>query len=286
MALAKPIMRRGPRARDGPSSSPSQRERALRAAGVEPNQIVPLAAAWAAPRGWEDGVFKQGAVVLAGDMLLEALDGDAIARQELKQRQERRRQQRLKQMAMQKAVNSINVQWQAGKGQPGRRMEAQQMLILRRTPELSSEKLGKVPKGAVLHVLEMLPPTQDGVRRALVQDTWGKKSGWLTAVDVDGEANLGPVRETAQMDEELEDLGRGEWLTGQQELWNERQFPKHDSIQGQQEKDLAKRMSYKNMQQHQRQQTWSSAAGKKSVVESRPGGAAGVFRAARAFGAT
>ena len=210
----------------GTSSSPSEREKALRAAGVEPNQIVPLAAAWAAPRGWEDGVFKQGAVVLAGDMLLEALNGDAIARQELKERQDRRRQQRLKQMAMQKAMNSINVQWQAGKGQPGRRMEAQQMLILRRTPELSSEKLGKVPKGAILHVLEMLPPTQDGVRRALVQDVWGKKSGWLTAVDVDGEANLGPVREAAQTDEESEDLGRGEWLTGQQELWMERQFPK------------------------------------------------------------
>ena len=56
---------------------PAERQEALLAAGVQPNPLVPLAANWAAPRGWKDGVFKQGAVVLAGDMLLEALDGDA-----------------------------------------------------------------------------------------------------------------------------------------------------------------------------------------------------------------
>ena len=114
-----------------------------------------------------------------------------------RERQEFRKQQKLKQMAMQKAMNEVNVQWQAGRGTPGQAMLAKQALVLRRTPELTSEVVGKAPKDAHLHVLEMLRPNQDGVRRALVQDTWGKSSGWCTAVDVDGEANLVPARQDA-----------------------------------------------------------------------------------------
>ena len=262
-----------------------ERHQRLRAAGVEPNPVRPLSDQWAAPRHWNDGVFKQGAVVLAGDMFLEALNGDALARQEVMARQEKRKQMRLKQLQMEQAMSKVDVQWAAGKGTPGRRLEAQRMCILRRTPELSSEKVGKVPKGAIVHVLEMLKPNEEGIRRALVQDTWGKKSGWLTAVDVDGEASLCPVREELPPRDDDDDGDRGEWLNQQTQHWIAHHFPKYDQIHGQQERSMQKHMQLKQYQKQQRQQTWSGAAGKKSVVEGRAGGAGGAFRAARAMGA-
>ena len=271
---------------------PAERQEALLAAGVQPNPLVPLAANWAAPRGWKDGVFKQGAVVLAGDMLLEALDGDALARNELKARQEFRKQQRLKQMAMQKAMNTVDVQGAAGRGTPGQRMETKCGLILRREEELSSEKVGRVPQGAVLHILEVSKPTPEGLRRALVQDTWGKCKGWLTAVDVDGSSNLQPVREAQRQatgDETFryDDDDRGSWLGGQQDMWREAHFPKHDSILGQQEKSAPKNMELKQMQRQRRQQKMTGSAGSKSVIQPGQGAprASSAFRAARAMGA-
>lgn len=211
----------------GMPSQPDARDQMLRAVGVEPNPIVPLSHTWAAPRSWEDGVFKQGAVLLAGDMFLEALNGDALAHAELKQRQERRRQQRLKQMAMEKQMNNVNVQWAAGKGTPGRQMVTRKMCILRRTPELSSEKVGKVPGGATVFVLEMLKPNPEGLRRALVQDNMGKNSGWLTAVDVDGEAMLGPAPGAPAPANEM-DSERDSWLKPefQADMWAEHHYPK------------------------------------------------------------
>ena len=336
MSLARPVPMRAPRPMSaGMSSNPSERDRQLRAVGVEPNPLVPLSHQWAAPRSWKDGVFKQGAVVLAGDMLLEALNGDAIAHAELKERQERRRQQRIRQMAMEKAQNSVDVQWQVGKGTPGRPMVAKRMCILRRTPDLSSEKVGKVPKGATIYVLEMQKPTPEGIRRALVQDTWGKSSGWLTAVDVDGEACLGPPAGPAAPPGfvegcdayEADDSDRSNWLKPefQHENWKAKQLPKcarprrpcpvpiawtlhalffvcvctlsspepacapwfagrtDDNIEGQQERDGRKRMQLKQKQHHDRQEIATGAAGKKSVVEKRPGGAGAGFRSAAAM---
>jgi hypothetical protein len=189
-------------------------EHALRAAGVEPNPIVPLKSSWAAPRSVSDGVYKQGAVLLAGDLLLEALNGDAVARQQLKQRQQMRKQQSIRSYVAQQQqfeAKAERAQWSADKGMQGQRATCAKAVVLRRTAELSSEKVGRVPKGAVLHVLEMGRPNQDGVRRALVQDVWGKNSGWMTAVDVDGEQNLVPLREDRSNGGE-EDLGRAGWL--------------------------------------------------------------------------
>jgi len=296
MALARPMPVRTPRrpsaqqmaAMAASSANPAEREHALRAAGVEPNPLVPLAAAWAAPRGWKDGVYKQGAVLLAGDMFLEALNGDAIARCQLKERQEFRRNQRLKQMAMQKQMSKMDVQWQADKGMPGTQMETQQALVLRRTPELTSEKVGKVPQGAMVYVLEMLRPNEDGIRRALVQDAMGKNSGWLTALDVGGEANLKPVRPKGRMvEEEYDEDDRGAWLQHevQKELWDNHQFPKFDHIRGQQEKSQPKNLQLKQIQRRQRQDKATGAAGKRSTIDPRAGGAGGAFRAARAMGA-
>lgn len=196
-----------------------------------------------------------------------------------------RRQQRVRQMAMQKAQSQVDVKWQAGRGMPGQRMVTQQQMILRRTAELTSEKVGKVPKGACVYVLEMLRPTAEGVRRALVQDAMGKNSGWLTAVDVDGEANLAPAREARAVDDDGDYDDRGSWLHEQQQLWVDNQFPKHDSIQGQQEKSGPKHMQMKQIQRRQRQDMSVGQAGKRSVVEARAGGVGNMFRTARAMGA-
>ena len=59
---------------------------------------MPIQTDWAAPRRPVDGIYKPGVVLLAGDMFLEALNGDALARQQLKERQKRRKQMRLRQL--------------------------------------------------------------------------------------------------------------------------------------------------------------------------------------------
>lgn len=184
----------------------------LRQIGIVPEPLVPLGR-WAAPRTPVDGVYKDGAVLLGGDLLLEALNGDAIARQQLKQRQAMRKQQDLRRyvgMQQQAEAQAKRALWTAQQGMQGRKAAVQKTVVLRREPDLSSEKVGRVPKGAHVHVLEMKPPDRDGVRRALVQDVWGKNSGWMTAVEVDGEQNL--VADLPQADVEAEDDGRGGWL--------------------------------------------------------------------------
>ena len=114
------------------------------------------------------------------------------------------------------------------------------------------EKVGKVPKGAILHVLEMMRPNEDGIRRALVQDAWGKSSGWLTAVDVGGEANLAPVQECAPKQVE-DEFDRGAWLQDQQQYWQAEHFPRYDSIPKQQETNFTKHTQLKQMQHRRRQ---------------------------------
>ena len=56
-----------------------------------------------------------------------------------------------------------------------------------------------------------------------------------------------------------------------------------DNIEGQQERDGRKRMQLKQKQHHDRQEIATGAAGKKSVVEKRPGGAGAGFRSAAAM---
>lgn len=258
------------------------RDRALMRAGVEPNPVMPLQTNWAAPRQRIDGVYKPGAVLLAGDMLLEALNGDALARQQVKDRQKKRRQMRLRQLQQQKLEEEKkDVRWDARVGTPGAKFTVVRPLVTRRQAELSSEKVGKgVPEGAIVHVLEMTRPNQDGIRRALVQDVWGKNSGWVTAVDSDGTQNLAPVREQY---EEPEPLDRGAWLEDQQELWMKHEFPTYDQIEGQQEKDMSKTHELQQFNHEMRRQKMDGAAGVRSDVRGRlpKGGAGNAFRMAR-----
>lgn len=253
-------------------------------AGVEPNPVMPLQTNWAAPRQKIDGVYKPGAVLLAGDMLLEALNGDALARQQLKDRQKKRRQLRLRQLAQQKLEDEKkDVRWDARVGTPGAKFTVVKPLVTRRMAELSSEKVGKgIPEGAIVHVLEMTRPNQDGVRRALVQDVWGKNSGWVTAVDADGSQNLAPVREQY---EEPEELDRGSWLNDQLELWQKHEFPTYDQIEGQQERDMRKTHELQQFNQEMRRQRMDGAAGVRSDVKGRRGGVGNAFRMARAASA-
>lgn len=258
----------------------SQRDRALMRAGVEPNPVMPLQTNWAAPRRPVDGVYKPGVVLLAGDMLLEALNGDALARQQLKDRQKKRRQMRLRQLQQDKLEQeSRDVRWDAQRGTPGGKFAVQKQLVTRRQAELASEKVGMVPEGAIVHVLEMTRPNPEGIRRALLQDVWGKNSGWVTAVDADGEANLMPVREEWQPQEELD---RGAWLNNQDEMWMKQQFPTYDQMPGQQEKFMPKTHELAMFNQEQRREKTAGAAGKRSQVKAPPRGGVGTaFRAAR-----
>jgi hypothetical protein len=259
------------------------RDRALMRAGVEPNPVMPLQTNWAAPRQKIDGVYKPGAVLLAGDMLLEALNGDALARQQLKDRQKKRRQMKLRQLQQQKLEDEKkDVRWDARVGTPGARFTVLKPLVTRRQAELSSEQVGKgVSEGAIVHVLEMTRPNQDGVRRALIQDVWGKNSGWVTAVDANGEQTLAPVRPEH---EEPEELDRGAWLSDQLELWQKHEFPTYDQMQGQQEKDMQKTHELQMFNKEMRRQRMDGAAGVRSSVQGRVprGGAGNAFRMARA----
>merc|ERR1719424_779660 len=260
----------------------SQRDRALMRAGVEPNPVMPLQTNWAAPRRPVDGVYKPGVVLLAGDMLLEALNGDALARQQLKDRQKKRRQMRLRQLQQDKLEQeSRDVRWDAQRGTPGGKFAVQKQLVTRRQAELASEKVGMVSEGAIVHVLEMTRPNQDGVRRALIQDVWGKNSGWVTAVDANGEQTLAPVRPEH---EEPEELDRGAWLGDQLELWQKHEFPTYDQMQGQQEKDMQKTHELQMFNKEMRRQRMDGAAGVRSAVQGRVprGGAGNAFRMARA----
>ena len=125
-----------------------------------------------------------------------------------------------------------------------------------------------------------------------MQDTWGKSSGWLTAVDVDGEACLGPPQGPAAPPGYVEggayeedDSGRGNWLKPefQHENWTAKHLPKYDHIEGQQERDERKRMQWKQQQHRGRQEHATGAAGKKSVVEARGGGPGAGLRSAAAM---
>jgi len=237
--------------------------RALAQAGVVENPIMPLATGAIENR---QGVFQRGAVVLSGDVLLEALNGDAIARQQLKQRQAMRKQQDLRRyvgMQQQAEAQAKRALWTAQQGMQGRKAAVQKTVVLRREPDLSSEKVGRVPKGAHVHVLEMKPPDRDGVRRALVQDVWGKNSGWMTAVEVDGEQNL--VADLPQADVEAEDDGRGGWLQRpfQGEMWKKMHYTKHDEIAELQDKDQRKTLQLQQMRKEQRQAKSANAAGQR-----------------------
>ena len=188
-------------------------------------------------------------------MLLEALNGDALAKQALKQQQARRKQQRLRMMTQQQLQQEAYVErmkWSADKGMQGKRMKAKKVLMLRRTPELSSEHVSTMPEGAIVHILETAKPTEEGIRRALVQDVWGKNSGWVTIVDADGEATMMPADEPPTGAFGMVDDGaRDGWLRRgfQHDMWQRDHFPKFDSIEKQQEKDVRRTMQ---LQQHQR----------------------------------
>ena len=278
---ARPAMRR---------HFPTEREQALMAAGVEPNPIVPLQSDWAAPNnrgGTRDGVFNNGVVVLAGDMLLEALNGDALAKQALKQQQARRKQQRLRMMTQQQLQQEAYVErmkWSADKGMQGKRMKAKKVLMLRRTPELSSEHVSTMPEGAIVHILETAKPTEEGIRRALVQDVWGKNSGWVTIVDADGEATMMPADEPPTGAFGMVDDGaRDGWLRRgfQHDMWQRDHFPKFDSIEKQQEKDVRRTMQLQQHQKERRAKTFAQAAGKKSQVGRGGGGRGGAAAGGR-----
>ena len=269
---------------------PTEREQALMAAGVEPNPIVPLQSDWAAPNnrgGTRDGVFNNGVVVLAGDMLLEALNGDALAKQALKQQQARRKQQRLRMMTQQQLQQEAYVErmkWSADKGMQGKRMKAKKVLMLRRTPELSSEHVSTMPEGAIVHILETAKPTEEGIRRALVQDVWGKNSGWVTIVDADGEATMMPADEPPTGAFGMVDDGaRDGWLRRgfQHDMWQRDHFPKFDSIEKQQEKDVRRTMQLQQHQKERRAKTFAQAAGKKSQVGRGGGGRGGAAAGGR-----
>lgn len=174
------------------------------------------------------------------------------------------------------------MQWDAFVGQKGAKFTVTKALVTRRQAELSSEKVASVPEGSIVHVLEMTRPNPEGIRRALIQDVWGKNSGWVTAVDSDGETNLMPIRDEMPMQEELD---RGAWLGDQLEMWHKHQFPTYDQIQGQQETDLRKTNELQQFHHEQRRQATDGAAGKRSTVKAPPrGGVRTAFQAARFAG--
>ena len=227
--------------------------------------------------------------------------------QALKQQQARRKQMRIRQYTQQQLQHEAKIErmkWSAEHGMAGNKMKSTKVLVLRRQPELSSEQVGTMPENAFVHILEMAKPNEEGIRRALVQDTWGKNSGWCTVVDADGEANLVPADEPIvkpghgggmSWDVVPDDGARGGWMTRgfQGEMWAREHYPKHDQIPKQQEKDQRRTMQLNQFQQQQRRQKTEQAAGRRSNVKrvERHGGtpaagrarpsAATAFRAAR-----
>lgn len=206
----------------------------------------------------------------------QALNGDALASAELKKRQDFRKHLRLKQLQKQQADEEAyraTITWTARRGMKGKRATASQALIVRRGIDISSEKVNKLPAGGIVHVVDVAT-TDDGQQRALVQDVWGKSSGWVTMVGSEGEQMLEPLqsdRPRAQEDD------RAGWLLNQDENWLKAQFPHHNHIPGQQE---LSRPRTRELQQHNRMQrahVQCNAAGMRTGADAAVGT---VFRSA------
>lgn len=247
-----------------PRMTPSRMQQSRFEPAIVDNPIVPLATGAVETRA---GVFQRGAVVLAGDVLLEALNGDSMARAELKVRQEKRKQQRQRQL--QQIQQPPPPLWTPRSGTRGQKAKVLKPLVLRKGVAMDTDKIGNVPEGVVVHVLDMRPG-EDGMRRALVQNEWGKKGGWVTALSSDGESALEAIRDEH---EPMREESRSNWLGKQKENWNRHHYPHADHIPHQQEDSQPVAMQMQQQRRRERATKSENAAGRRTTAPAPNNGA-------------